>query len=227
MYKQILNQIRDNKRFDKIIRLHEILSAKYGNVVIAGGSLVDCYYDKDFYDVDAFISLDDLNEEYKNTEYTSKTHLVDVLRDNIDGEAIDIVVVNYSVSEHIKRFDQNFKKIWYDGRLHITKSAVDDIMSNTISVGVFNGPNIFFRCIKSSMKYGMKINEDDFFLMHNYLSSLDYIKVASKYKDYLKYFTKSQFVDLTLAKKVRQYSFLYWKKDVKTIQSFKSFKEHL
>ena len=44
-----MKQIRDNERFDKIIRLHEVLSNKYGNIVIAGGSLADCYFDKDFY----------------------------------------------------------------------------------------------------------------------------------------------------------------------------------
>lgn len=226
MYKQILNQIKANKRFDKIVKIHKVLSAKYGNVIIAGGSLVDCYFDKDFYDVDAFINIEDLNEEYKS-ENTSKTHLVDVLRDNVDGEAIDIVVVDYPIIEHIRRFDQNFKKIWYDGKLHIAKSAVEDIENNIISLGSFNGPNIFFRCIKSSMKYDMKINEDDFFLMHNYLSSLTHFKVANKYKDYLKYFNKSEFIDLTLAKKIRKYSRLYWNKDIKTIQSFQSLKKTL
>lgn len=226
MYKQILNQIRDNKRFDKIIRLHEVLSNKYGNIVIAGGSLADCYFDKDFYDVDVFISVDDLNEQYRK-EYTSKNHILDVLRDTVDNEAIDIIVVDYSVEEHIMRFDQNFKKIWYDGKLHIAKSAVDDIKDNIISLGSFNGPVVYFRCIKSSMKYNMKINEDDLFLMINYISTIKNLKVANKYKDYLKYFTKSEFIDVTLAKKMRKYSKLYWDTNVETLQSFRSFKKTL
>ncbi len=226
MYKQILNQIRANKRFDKIVKLHKVLSAKYGNIVIAGGSLADCYFDKDFYDVDIFINVDDLNEQYRK-EYTSKNHILDVLRDTVDNEAIDIIVVDYSVVEHIMRFDQNFKKIYYDGKLHIMKSAVEDIKNNIISLGSFNGPVVYFRCIKSSMKYNMKINEDDMYLMHNYLSSIKNLKVANKYKDYLKYFTKSEFIDLTLAKKMRKYSKLYWDTNVETLQSFRSFKKTL
>ena len=226
MYKQILNQIKANERFDKIVKIHKVLSAKYGNVVIAGGSLVDCYFDKDFYDVDVFISVDDLNEQYRK-EYTSKNHILDVLRDTVDNEAIDIIVVDYSVEEHIMRFDQNFKKIWYDGKLHIAKSAVDDIKDNIISLGSFNGPVVYFRCIKSSMKYNMKINEDDLFLMINYISTIKNLKVANKYKDYLKYFTKSEFIDVTLAKKMRKYSKLYWDTNVETLQSFRSFKKTL
>ena len=226
MYKQILNQIKANERFDKIVKIHKVLSAKYGNVVIAGGSLVDCYFDKDFYDVDVFISVDDLNEQYRK-EYTSKNHILDVLRDTVDNEAIDIIVVDYSVEEHIMRFDQDFKKIWYDGKLHIAKSAVDDIKDNIISLGSFNGPVVYFRCIKSSMKYNMKINEDDLFLMINYISTIKNLKVANKYKDYLKYFTKSEFIDVTLAKKMRKYSKLYWDTNVETLQSFRSFKKTL
>ena len=203
-----------------------MLSNKYGNIVIAGGSLADCYFDKDFYDVDVFISVDDLNEQYRK-EYTSKNHILDVLRDTVDNEAIDIIVVDYSVEEHIMRFDQNFKKIWYDGKLHIAKSAVDDIKDNIISLGSFNGPVVYFRCIKSSMKYNMKINEDDLFLMINYISTIKNLKVANKYKDYLKYFTKSEFIDVTLAKKMRKYSKLYWDTNVETLQSFRSFKKTL
>ena len=210
MSKKIMKQIRDNERFDKIIRLHEVLSNKYGNIVIAGGSLADCYFDKQY-----------------RKEYTSKNHILDVLRDTVDNEAIDIIVVDYSVEEHIMRFDQNFKKIWYDGKLHIAKSAVDDIKDNIISLGSFNGPVVYFRCIKSSMKYNMKINEDDLFLMINYISTIKNLKVANKYKDYLKYFTKSEFIDVTLAKKMRKYSKLYWDTNVETLQSFRSFKKTL
>ena len=46
----IINKIRTNERFAKVQRAHEVLSAKYGEVIIAGGCLVDCYFDKDFYD---------------------------------------------------------------------------------------------------------------------------------------------------------------------------------
>ena len=77
------------------------------------------------------------------------------------------------------------------------------------------------------MKYNMKINEDDLFLMINYISTIKNLKVANKYKDYLKYFTKSEFIDVTLAKKMRKYSKLYWDTNVETLQSFRSFKKTL
>ena len=77
------------------------------------------------------------------------------------------------------------------------------------------------------MKYNMKINEDGLFLMINYISTIKNLKVANKYKDYLKYFTKSEFIDVTLAKKMRKYSKLYWDTNVETLQSFRSFKKTL
>ena len=173
---EILKQIRTNERFAKVQRAHEVLSAKYGDVVIAGGCLVDCYFNKAFYDIDCFITVDGLKPEFRQAEYTSKGHLKDVIRDEVDGEAIDIVVVDYSIKEHVNRFDQNFKKIYYDGKLHIRKDAVEDLNNNEITVGVMNGTTVYFRCIKSALKYGMSINEEDMYLMHNFLMSQKEIK---------------------------------------------------
>ena len=207
---EILKQIRNNKRFAKVQRAHKVLSEKYGNVIVAGGCLVDCYFDKDFYDIDCFITVDDLKDEFKK-EYTNKGHLKDVLRDEIDGEAIDIVVVDYSITEHVNRFDQNFKKIYYDGKLHIRKSAVDDINNNEITVGVMNGTTIFFRCIKSALKYGMSINKEDMELMHNFLSSQKEIRLPKKYEGFEVYFEKSNNVNDILARKVAKASRRYWR----------------
>ena len=89
---EILKQIRTNERFAKVQRAHEVLSAKYGDVVIAGGCLVDCYFNKSFYDIDCFITVDGLKPEFRQAEYTSKGHLKDVIRDEVDGEAIDNLV---------------------------------------------------------------------------------------------------------------------------------------
>ena len=114
MKNAIISKILGNKRFEKIERTVKVLSKKYGPITASGGSLVDCYFDMEFYDIDLFISVKDLKDEYKK-QYTSKTHILDVLRDKFEGEEIDIIVVDYSVKEHISRFDQNFKKIWYDG----------------------------------------------------------------------------------------------------------------
>ena len=206
---EIINTIRNNERFSKIVRVHEVLSAKYGNITIAGGSLVDCYFDKDFYDVDCFITVDELKDEFKK-EYDMNKPLVDVLRDEVDGEAIDIIVLSYSVSEHINRFDQNFKKIYYDGKLHINKKAVNDLVNNEISLGSFNGPVVYFRCIKSSMKYNMPINETDLMLMQNYLDSLDNIRVAKKYNDYVKYYHRNKYYNEEIVKHVKRATKSYW-----------------
>ena len=224
--KDILNTIKSNERFSKIIRLHKILSNKFGPVVIGGGSLVDCFYDRDFYDVDIFISVNDLKEKYRKN-YTSKNHLLDVIKIKIDGEAIDIIVVDYSVEEHISRFDQNFKRIWYNGKLYIAPEAVRDIRNNEITLGSFNGPVVFFRCLKSSMKYNMTINKDDLYIMHNYLSYLKDFNLAKKYEEYRHLFVKAETIDSKLAVATRDYSKMYWDLDVIKLPSFKEFKKQI
>ena len=93
--KEIMRKIRSNKRFDKIKKVVEAMSNKYGCIVAAGGSLVDCYYDKEFYDIDLFIDINNLKDKYKK-EYEQKSHILDVLRDEFEGEALDIIVVDMS-----------------------------------------------------------------------------------------------------------------------------------
>lgn len=223
----IMNQIRTNERFAKVQRAHEVLSAKYGDVVIAGGCLVDCYFDKPFYDIDCFITVDGLKPEFKK-EYTAKGHLKDVLRDEVDGEAIDIVVVDYSIAEHINRFDQNFKKIYYDGKLHIRKSAVNDLNNNTITVGVFNGTAIYFRCIKSALKYNMSLDAEDLFLMYNFLCSQpENFRLPKKYEEYRHYFEAAPVMDEYLARKVAKISRQYWRPQYKHCITFSQLKQSL
>ena len=223
----IMNQIRTNERFAKVQRAHEVLSAKYGDVVIAGGCLVDCYFNKAFYDIDCFITVDGLKPEFKK-EYTAKGHLKDVLRDEVDGEAIDIVVVDYSIAEHINRFDQNFKKIYYDGKLHIRKSAVNDINNNTITVGVFNGTAIYFRCIKSALKYNMSLDAEDLFLMYNFLCSQpENFRLPKKYEEYRHYFEAAPVMDEYLARKVAKISRQYWRPQYKHCITFSQLKQSL
>ena len=206
---EIMNVIKSNKRFAKIQHVQSVLSAKYGKVVVAGGSLCDCFFDKDFYDIDLFITADELKEEFKK-EYDPNKPLADVLRDEIDGEAIDIIVLNISIAKHVQKFDQNFKKIYYDGTLHICKQAVSDLINNEITLGSFNGPVVFFRCIKSSMKYNMSINPIDKMLMQNYLDSMDHIKVAKKYDEYVKYYHRQHHYDETIVKHMKIAAKSYW-----------------
>ena len=75
--KEIMRKIRSNKRFDKIKKVVEAMSNKYGCIVAAGGSLVDCYYDKEFYDIDLFIDINNLKDKC-NKEYEQKSHILDV-----------------------------------------------------------------------------------------------------------------------------------------------------
>ena len=206
---EIMNTIKSNKRFAKIQHVQSVLSEKYGKVVVAGGSLVDCFFNKSFYDIDLFITADELKDEFKK-EYDPNRPLADVLRDEVDGEAIDIIVLNISISKHIQKFDQNFKKIYYDGTLHICKQAVSDLVNNEITLGSFNGPVVFFRCIKSSMKYNMPINPVDKMLMQNYLDSLKHIRVAKKYDNYVKYYHRQDHYDEEIVKRMRRAIKSYW-----------------
>lgn len=227
--KEIMKKIRNNKRFEKIMNTVEIMSNKYGPITAAGGSMVDCYFDKDFYDIDLFISVEDLKDEYKK-DYEQKSHILDVLRDELNGEALDIIVVDYSVKEHIRRFDQNFKKIFYsNGRIGILKEAVEDISKGVISLGNINGPTVYFRCIKSSEKYGLKINPDDLYIMHNLLTAIwrkkGHINIAKKYWNYKDKFVPAKCVDIKLAKWTQEYTRQYWDVDRKHIDSFSKFKE--
>lgn len=219
MKNTIISEIMRNKRFKKIERVVKVMSEKYGTIVAAGGSLVDCYFNCEFYDIDLFISVKDLKDEYKK-EYTSKTHILDVLRDKFEEEEIDIIVVDYSVREHIRRFDQNFKKIWYDGQLHIDKKAIKDIENNSISLGTVNGPVVYFRIIKSAKKYGMTLNDTDMYLLKNYLSCLRKINVSEKYKNMLDEFNKMDSPNYTLGHIVGDFTEYYWKKNMKKIPTW-------
>lgn len=228
--KEIMRKIRNNKRFEQIVETVKVMSDKYGPITAAGGSLVDCYFNKDFYDIDLFISVEDLKDEYKKEDYNQRSHILDVLRDELNGEALDIIVVDYSVHEHISRFDQNFKKIFYsNSRIGIFKEAIEDINKGQISLGSLNGPTVYFRCIKSSEKYGLKINEDDLYIMHNMLSDTwrkkGHINLAKKYWDYKDRFVPAKCVDIKLARWTKEYANTYWDYKRDKIKSFAEFKE--
>ena len=227
--KEIIRKIRNNKRFSKIVETVKAMSDKYGPITAAGGSLADCYFNKDFYDIDLFISIEDLKDEYKK-DYKQRSHILDVLRDELNGEALDIIVVDYSVHEHISRFDQNFKKIFFsNGRIGIFKEAVEDISKGQISLGSLNGATVYFRCIKSSEKYGLKINPDDLYIMHNMISYIwrekGHINLAKKYWDYRDRFVPAKCVDFKLAKWTQKYTRQYWDINKEHIDSFSEFKE--
>ena len=228
--KEIMRKIRNNERFAKIIETVKVMSDKYGPTTAAGGSLVDCYFNKDFYDIDLFISVEDLKDEYKKEDYKQRSHILDVLRDELNGEALDIIVVDYSVHEHISRFDQNFKKIFYsNNKIGIFKEAIEDINKGRISLGSLNGPTVYFRCIKSSEKYGLKINEDDLYIMHNMLSDTwrkrGHINLAKKYWSYRSKFIPAKCVDIKLARWTKEYANTYWDYKRDKIKSFAEFKE--
>lgn len=208
----IMQIIKSNERYNVIPKLYEILSDKYGKLTIAGGALIDCFYDKPFYDVDCFINIKDLKPEWKQKLHIRKdTHVLDVLRDNIDGFDIDIVVIDYSVAKHIRRFDQRFKQAWYDDKgLHMTKGAAKDITDNKVRVGVLNGPAIYFRVIRSARKYGMHLDDTDMWLMENFMSCLDKLRLPKKYQHMKREFLPYKNPDKLLGEIVYKYSQNYW-----------------
>ena len=210
----ILNAIKSNERYAKVVSTRERLSEKYGQITVAGGCLVDCFYNKDFYDIDMFISYKDLKPEWKkvvDNNEREKSHILHVLRDEIDGEDIDIIVVDYSVAKHIRRFDQAFKQIWLDNKgLHIKKQAIEDLINRRISINTLNGPVVYFRVIKSARKYGMTVADEDLFLMENFMSTLSYFRLSEKYAQMKREFMPYRNPNAQLGKLVYHYSNLYW-----------------
>lgn len=225
MKQTIINKIMSNKRFEEVVSVRERLSEKYGEITVAGGCLADCYFDKDFYDIDMFISYKDLKDEWKqevDNNERCKTHILHVLRDEIDGQDIDIIVVDYSVAKHIRRFDQAFKQIWLDNKgLHIKKQAVKDIADNRISINMVNGPVVYFRIIKSARKYNMMIDDEDFFLLENFMSTLSYFKLSEKYAPMKREFMPYKNPSSYLGRIVYKYSTLYWNTKIVFIPSWR------
>lgn len=224
MKQTILNKIMNSERYEAVKEVYEILVEKYGNITVAGGCLVDSYYNKPFYDIDCFISYKDLKDEWKKQISNNKrknTHIVEVFRDDINGFDIDIVVVDYSVATHIRRFDQCFKQIWLDNKgLHIKKQAVKDITNNRITVGVLNGPAIYFRVIRSARKYNMTVADEDLFLMENFMSTLSYFILPKKYQEMKREFMPYKNPNKVLGKLVFNYSKKYWDLKCKYIPSW-------
>ncbi len=212
MKNQIIKSIETNIRFKKIKDIVTAMSEKYGAVVAAGGSLVDCLFGLPFYDVDLFISTSDLKEEYKR-KYTNKGHIKDVLRDEFEGEAIDIIVVDYSVKTHVSRFDQNFKRISYDlqNGIQVADEAVTDLMNNKISLNTMNGSIVFFRIHKSSMKYNMELDKLDLYLLQNYMTVFG-VRLSKKYESLEYLYEPLDEFDYTLALLVDRYTETYWGK---------------
>lgn len=227
MKQTIISTITNSPRFNKIERIVRLASKKYGKIIAAGGSLVDCWFDKDFYDVDLFVSVKDLNPQYRK-RYTSRTHILDVIRDNIDGEEIDIIVVDYSVSQHIKRFDQNFKKIWYDGtNVYVDDKAVSDLRNNRISVGMVNGEVVYYRLLKSAKKYNMELDPVDLYMLRTFMSCKGQLRIPTKYEEYAKEFTPIEDPDYVLGFLIADYTEYYWKKYMLVIPSWELFKKAL
>jgi hypothetical protein len=225
MKQTILNKIMSNKRFEEVVSVRERLSEKYGEIIVVGGCLADCYFDKDFYDIDMIISYKDLKDEWKqavDNNKRCKTHILHVLRDEIDGQDIDIIVVDYSVAKHIRRFDQTFKQIWLDNKgLHIKKQAVKDITENRISINTVNGPVVYFRIIKSARKYNMMVDTEDLFLLENFMSTLSHIKLSKKYAPMKREFMPYKRPSAYLGKIVYKYSTLYWNTKIVFIPSWR------
>lgn len=197
---EMRNLISCNNSFGIIQGAYEYLTEKYGKVVIAGGSMTDLIYGKDFYDIDVFIEYKDLKPACQK-EVVGRTDkkIVAVFRDTYEGIDVDVVVLGISMADHVNNFDMNLKRISYDGSLHIHKAAAKDYKNKSISVNNLNTDNEWFRLYKASNKYGLAIDEVDEFIIVNYLSYLSEIEVSDKYKEYLQYFNPIEKVNTKLA----------------------------
>lgn len=227
MKKSIMQIIKSNEKYSKVTEIYDILAEKYGHkIVVGGGCLVDCFYDKEFYDVDSFICVNDLKDEWKEKlNPRGNSHIVDVLRDEINGYDIDIVVVDYSVAKHIRRFDQCFKQIWFDHKgLHMTKQAAKDIVENKITINMVNGPVVYFRVIKSARKYHMTLDDTDMWLLENFMSCLDTLRLSEKYAKMRREFLPYKNPDDTLGYVTYKYTQNYWNTKLFYAPSWKVFK---
>lgn len=193
--------IYSNNGFETIKEAYNYLSDKYGKVVVAGGSMTDLLYKKDFYDIDVFIKYSDLKSEWQDQISASRLNkkLVEVFRDSYLGIDIDIVVIGIDIKNYINRFDMNIKRIWYDGNLHIAKQAAKDFYTNSVSLNNYENENAWFRLYRTALKYDISISKADEFIVANHLSALKTIKVSQKYEQYLDIFKPIDRVNVRLA----------------------------
>ena len=204
---EMRNLISCNNNFGIIQGAYDYLSNKYGKVVIAGGSMTDLIYGKDFYDIDVFAEYKDLKPEWKNkiSARQASKRIVEVFRDSYSGIDVDIVVVGVNVYDYINRFDMNIKRISYDGKLNISKSAAKDFKDGSISLNSCENTNEWFRLFKASNKYNLPINEADEFILLNHLSVLKDIHVSAKYEQYLDKFSPIDNPNIHLANLTNRY----------------------
>ena len=74
----------------------------------------------------------------------------------------------------------------------------------------------------------MKINEEDLFLMYNFLCSQpENFKLPKKYEEYRHYFERSEVFSQYLASKVAKISRQYWRPQYKHCITFSQLKQSL
>lgn len=193
----LMNGFYNNKNTELIVKAYEELKERYGNIYIAGGSIVDCLYNKEFYDIDCFIYYKDMKADYNKANLNDiKSGIVDVVADTFNGISVDVVVVSTEVEKYIKnRFDMNLKKCYYNSSFVFSKSSLDDIRTNTLHSANINNISTFFRYVKTINKYKLNPCYEDCYLLYNYLNYKHYLNqpmhTSEKYKKYLDKFIKS------------------------------------
>lgn len=219
--------IYSNDSFGTVEETYNYLSNKYGKVVVAGGSMTDLLYGKDFYDIDVFIEYSNLKPEWQEQISTKRLNrkLVEVFRDSYLGIAVDIVVIGININNYINRFDMNLKRIWYDGKLHIARQAAKDYHMKQVSLNNYENENAWFRLYRTAVKYDIAISKADEFIVANHLSVLKRIRVSQKYKQYLDIFKPIDRVNVRLACLTAKYmNHNYESKSSLKFISFKLFK---
>lgn len=191
--KTIERTIKTNERYNDVLRAYQYVTEKYGvNTVIAGGAIIDCFYNKEFFDIDCFIYIKDLNPQYKRS--IVKDRIIDVIRDNFDGFDLDIVVLGIPVLQHIEHFDICQKMCWLDNEgLHVHEKAAKDIMSNVVSLNAMTNDFHLFRLERAAEKYNMTVDPFDSYILNNFLSYAiengHKLYISKKYDKYMEDYT--------------------------------------
>lgn len=188
--KNIETTIKANERLRDVLNVYEYITSKYGdNIVIAGGALVDLYYDKPFYDIDCFIYYKDLKGQH-DVNTIVKDRIMHVIRDEYNGFDLDIVVLGISAIDHINHFDISQKMIWLDkDGVHVHPKAAKDIESNVVSLNAMTNDFHYFRLIRAAEKYNMEIDAFDSYILNNFLSyaleNRHKLYISKKYDEYM------------------------------------------
>lgn len=191
-----------NTLVNKAWEFIENIGQREGSVVIAGGTIADVWFNKEFKDLDVFVSKTELDHvetfanyygfeqvqlpsQFKDEEDSyGEMHSVLIGQDESDvvsvfkGKFLDydmdiVVVKDEDVVNHITtKFDQSIKACWFDGEYHYSDAFMKTIETGLITPIRMESSN-YARAWLSANKYDLKLS-------NLYNLSRDYVAYAHK-----------------------------------------------